>query len=694
MRAAYPWHDAAMAEDSYPRQKARTRSFQLGRPRSFTVLADGRVLFLRSASGTTAINDLWLIDQDERRIVDVATLPTSGGLPAAELARRERLREVTAGITAYSVDEGGNRAVFAVDGSGYLVDLTSPFTVTALPIPAGIVDLRINQSGEHIAYVLDGALHRMRIGDHEPIVVRSPDRETETWGLPDFIAAEELNRFRGFWWLGDDLLAAHVDEADVQTWWIADPAQPEKRPVAHRYPQAGTANARVELWLLRADGSAQHISRDHDAWPYLATVHTRHGIVVSYLSRDQRTMRIDRLDPVDASAETIRTLNDDAWVDVFAGTPCLDPAGHLLTVEAIEGRNRLCRDSEVISPDTYDITSVINVTDTAVIVDLQPEPTAHAMARIDAQGVHLLTPVTAWSSGVAAGDTWVTVVTDLHTDAPQVSVHRANGEVVDVVSNAERPCIAPSPAMFTLTERHLPTALVLPHDFSGQTLPVIMSPYGGPHAQRVIQSRNAYATEQWIADRGYAVVVIDGAGTPGRGPVEERRVLGDLATPVLDDQVDALHALAARHSFLDLAHVGIRGWSFGGYLAALAVLDRPDVFHAAVAGAPVTDWRLYDTAYTERYLGNPVIDDGPYARSDLMARAPKLTRPLLLIHGLADDNVVAAHTLRFSHALLAAGREHQVLPLSGVTHMTPQEIVAENLLLLEMAFFDTHLRGL
>jgi dipeptidyl-peptidase-4 len=183
------------------------------------------------------------------------------------------------------------------------------------------------------------------------------------------------------------------------------------------------------------------------------------------------------------------------------------------------------------------------------------------------------------------------------------------------------------------------------------------------------------------------VVIADGRGTPGRGAAWDRAVHLDLAGPPLEDQVDALRAVAeANPGALDLDRVGIRGWSFGGYLAALAVLRRPDVFHAAVAGAPVTDWRLYDTHYTERYLGTPASDPQAYERSSLLADAEKLERPLMLIHGLADDNVVAAHTLRLSSALLAAGKPHTVLPLSGVTHMTPQEVVAENLLLLQVAF--------
>jgi dipeptidyl-peptidase-4 len=236
--------------------------------------------------------------------------------------------------------------------------------------------------------------------------------------------------------------------------------------------------------------------------------------------------------------------------------------------------------------------------------------------------------------------------------------------------------------------------VLFPSGDDGRTAwPVLMDPYGGPHGQRVAAAGAAFTTAQWWADQGFAVIVADGRGTPGT-PAWEKSVHGDLANGVLDDQVTALNAVAeAFPGRIDTGRVGIRGWSFGGYLAALAVLDKPDVFHAAVAGAPVTDWTLYDTHYTERYLGRPGDDEGDrrYAANSLIDRAPSLTRPLMLIHGLADDNVVAAHTLRLSSALLAAGRAHEVLPLSGVTHMTPQEVVAENLLLLQRDFLHRNL---
>jgi dipeptidyl-peptidase-4 len=248
--------------------------------------------------------------------------------------------------------------------------------------------------------------------------------------------------------------------------------------------------------------------------------------------------------------------------------------------------------------------------------------------------------------------------------------------------------------MLRLGSRRLPAGLALPswHE-PGVRLPVLLDPYGGPHFQRVKAARGRWLDSQWFAEQGFAVLVVDGRGTPGRGLRWAREVAGDLASAALDDQLDALREAAVVEPDLNLERVAIRGWSFGGFLAALAVLRRPDAVHAAIAGAPVTDWRRYDTAYTERYLGvDPQGADAPaYDRSSLLARADSLSRPLLLIHGLVDDNVFVTHSLELSRRLVEAGRPHTVLPLSGITHMTSQETVAENLLLLQVSFLRTAL---
>lgn len=239
--------------------------------------------------------------------------------------------------------------------------------------------------------------------------------------------------------------------------------------------------------------------------------------------------------------------------------------------------------------------------------------------------------------------------------------------------------------------QQLRSALFLPSWYEeGTRLPVLLDPYAGPALQKVTVAHTwASFASQWFAEQGFAVLVTDGRGTPGRGPSWAREVYGDVFGPVLEDEVTALHATAATNP--DLTRVGIRGWSYSGSLAALAVLRRPDVFHAALAGAGVTDQRLYDTHWRERFLGHPDEHPERYDACNLLLDAPKLTRPLLLIHGLADDNVVAANTLRLSAALLAAGRPHEVLPLSGTTHGPSDEVVAENLLLHEFDFLHRSL---
>ena len=298
------------------------------------------------------------------------------------------------------------------------------------------------------------------------------------------------------------------------------------------------------------------------------------------------------------------------------------------------------------------------------------------------------------SHGVASvsgtSQCYVSRVSTLDTERAQFTVHTTT-TTHHIASLAETSLVQPNVRIMSVGPRGIPVAILLPRDGLSTKLPVLFDPYGGPHAQRVVASRAAYNSSQWFADQGFVVVIVDNTGTPGKGSVWERGVMNDLAQPVLDDQVEILRDLNDLEPRADTSRVGIRGWSFGGYLAALAVLRRSDLFHAAVAGAPVTDWRLYDTHYTERYLGNPASDASAYETTSLFNDAEHLQQPLLLIHGLADDNVVAAHTLQLSSALLAAGKPHEVLPLSGVTHMTPQEVVAENLLLHQLEFLQRHL---
>lgn len=691
---------------SYPRLAARTARFTLGIPRNVTVSPDGRrVRYLRTPDGITRTGQLWEHDVttgEERVLVDPDALLGGAGeeLSAEERARRERSREGGAGLVGYSLDADGHRAAFALSGRTWVADLRTG-EVSALPSTGAVVDPRIDPTGQRVAYASGGALRVVETGGGADVALVEPDSPTQVWGLADFIAAEELSRFRGFWWApdGSALLVERYDEAPVPTWFVSDPEHPEREPVAQRYPAAGSPNAEVRLWLVTLDGERTEVVWDHDRLEYLSSVTwTDHGHpVIQVLSRDQRTAQVLAVDPADGTTELLRELTDPAWVEVTS-PPRFGPGGHLVGVEDTDGARRLVVDGTAVSPTDWQVRSIVSVGDGSVVATASQEPTEVQVVRLGFDGsLEPLTSGPAVHSAVAGGPTTVVIRSGLDRVGTTVTLTGDLApEDAQVVVASEPAPFEPAVQLLHAGSRSLRTAVLFPRDHvpGSRRLPVLMDPYGGPHAQRVLASARMFLEPQWLADQGFCVVVADGRGTPGRGPTWEREVLDSLAEVTLADQVDALQAVAAEFpDDVDTGRVGITGWSYGGYLSALAVLARPDVFHAAVAGAPVTEWRLYDTAYTERYLGDPNQRPDVYDRNSLIPLADGLERPLMLVHGLADDNVMAAHTLQLSSALLAAGRPHTVLPLSGVTHMTTAEVVAENLKLLQVDFLRTHLQA-
>jgi dipeptidyl-peptidase-4 len=745
------WQDLHMTE-SFPRQEARTRRFTLGVPRAFRVSPDGaRVAYLRTQGGSDPVTCLWVLDTSsgqERLAVDPRTL---GGeeenLPAAERARRERVREQAGGIVAYAADANLAMAAFAWSGRVYAIDLTDPRAVAVqVPTQGQALDPRPDPTGRRLAYVSAGALrvtglprpadgtgpghggepghgdepgHGGEPTDGEPareLVLANPDGDSQvTFGLAEFIAAEEMDRHRGYWWSpdGSAVLTARVDESPVTRWHIADPANPERPPAEVGYPAAGTPNADVSLLLVRLDGSSVAVDIDRTAFPYLVTAcwEGEHNPLAVVQSRDQRTMRLVMIDASNGRVDVLREDTDPRWLEIVPGVPTWTGDGRIVwTTDEHDTRRLLIATpwggATPVTPPGLQVRGVIGVDGDTVLFQASTEPTEVGLWTYGPDGLTQVSASAGITTGVRAGGTTVVARRDLDHDGVTVQVYRDGKPVAEIPSLAEHPALpAPGPVLLRAGAREIRTAVLFPssHQPGQGQLPVLLDPYGGPHAQRVLKARGTYLTPQWFAEQGFAVVIADGRGTPGRGPQWERAVAGDLAGPVLDDQIEALQAAAGRFADLDTGRVAIRGWSFGGYLAALAVLSRPDVFHAAIAGAPVTDWRLYDTHYTERYLGQPDADPGAYRRSGLSSQAERSVaargsgtgpgradavspRPLMLIHGLADDNVVVAHTLRLSAALLAAGYPHTVLPLSGITHMASQETVAENLLLLQLDF--------
>jgi dipeptidyl-peptidase-4 len=610
-------------------------------------------------------------------------------LTAEELRRRERAREGAGGIVTYACDGTVTNAVTVLGGYIVHVDLMTG-SVTLPDIAPGVFDVRLSPDGAHISYVRGSELCVADLAGREQVIASEPS-DTVTWGSAEFIAAEEMGRMRGYWWAPDSqhIAACRVDVADVPVWRISDPAHPEQPVAEHHYPAAGSVNATVSLHVF---GLADHSRVDvqlNGTWEYLNAVSwSAGGLIAQTQTRDQQHVDVHLIDAGTGTSTVIFSDEDDAWVELVPGAPALLSDGRLVTCADRSGVRRLLVDERTVTPDHLQVRSVISVSDTVLFsANEVSTPWEQDVYSFDTRSSSL-SQITHSHGMVGASGTSQVLVTrtsTMNTAGPAFAVSYNNTEL-RISSHAEKPLVEPNVRIMSVGPRGIPVAILTPRDGLTTKLPVLFDPYGGPHAQRVIASNGAYLSSQWFADQGFVVVIADNVGTPGKGSSWERDVFGDLAQPVLDDQVEIVRALEDLEPRADITRVGIRGWSFGGYLAALAVLRRSDVFHSAIAGAPVTDWRLYDTHYTERYLGNPSLDDTNYTKTSLMENVSTLESPLLLIHGLADDNVVAAHTLQLSSALLAAGKAHEVLPLSGVTHMTPQEIVAENLLLHQLDF--------
>lgn len=780
-------NDVNDAIKHFPRLRARTLRFGCGAPRSAQTVGDGsRALFLRSDGPEDLVTALWLSwfdesgEHHETKLADPRELlgatADSEDVPAEEKARRERAREGGTGIVGYSSDDDGNRIVFTINGRLFLTDIDWN-DETGAPEPhtrelAGewldedpamytpVLNPRIAPDGEHVLYTTGSYLMLVDIGGElgdritavYGVSVEDEDGNPaeNTWkiGLAEFVAGEEMDRYDGFWWAPDSqhVLFESFDTADEPTWYISDPADPEKRADGRRYPRALTRNADVYLTVitLAFDENGRYagitgnadVDWDREAYEYVAAVHWRRGHDPLVLVQNRRQTR-DQVLEVAVAADgaalgATRVLEEhanDQWIDLIHGTPVYTPDGRLVCPlnDMAADTNRLTVDGRPFTPAGWNVRAVLDVTDDDVLAVVQrapeiasevPRAWAGSDAASDAEslfGGHdarsfdvvsidyngTITPVTTdpgqWTA--SRGERGIVVSgRDMRSARAQMR-HILGEQSATISSTAAEPGFAPNVTFTRLGEHQLYTAIIAPSPSSpyahADKLPVLMKPYGGPGFQQVVASQSFYWEGQWWADQGFLVVTADGRGTTGRGPAWDRAIFENMKGVTLADQIEAVNALPEAVSRLnadgrrpgvpvpDLDKVCMIGWSYGGFLSALAVLDAPNVFKAACAGAPPTDWTLYDTHYTERYLG---LDPDVYRRNGIVQDAPGLVRPLMLIHGFADDNVAIAHSLRLSQALMAAGRPHTFLPLTGITHMTNDETVAENLLTLQRDF--------
>ncbi len=708
------------ADPTFVRAMALTRNFRLGSPKFATPTPDGKSVFFLRSAGRDPRQSLWEVDTTTHTAKEVlrpdAIAKGPETLSAAEKARRERLRITASGFTSLDLSDDGTRVVVTLSGRAILLDRGQWRQLETGPEP--VIDPRLSNNGKQLAYVRNNDLYVLDLASGLSTALTQAGTDQKTHGTAEFIAQEEFDRSRGYWWSPDDarLLYEEADSAAVEAMSIVDLAHPERMPERPAYPRPGKANASVRLGFVSANGGeTTWVNWDRTRYPYVVDVKwTTNGPPTIYvMNRLQQQAALLAIDPASGKTTQLLEEHDEAWLNADHSLPQWSTEGTFLwssersgswQLELRDRAGKLLRD---LPQPHFVYRSVVDFDPERGVAFIQgsTDPAESRVYALDLRRNQL----EAITDGVSVKATRFGKRHDVFTTEEITragertwSVRTVDAKqsklVATIPSAAERPATLREVSIEKVTADDLRVAIVRPRTFDrARKYPVIDAAYGGPHHNTVTADAFNYARAAWVADATDSIVVsIDAKGTPWRGRDFERAVRNSFASVPLDGHVAALQALAAKHPEMDLARVGVFGWSFGGYFAALAVLKRPDIYRVAVAGAPVCDWLDYDTAYTERYLGLPDAR-GVYEANAVQTFATPVQpadalRPLLIAHGTADDNVFFNNSIKLTDALTKAKRPFEFMPLAGVTHQLADPAIAEAFWTRAVTFLRDNLR--
>jgi len=694
-------------------------------PRKLTLSPDGKwVTLLRNRADDKDRFDLWAMDTrtgEWRMLVDSKKLGTGAALSEAEKMQRERARiGGTKGIVSYDWSADSQSILVPLDGELYLARLDGQ--ATRLAAAAGPkLNAVVSPAGRYASYVQDQNLFVMDLATGTPKRLTDDGADTVHWGEAEFVAQEEMDRFTGHWWARDDSRVAveRFDEAPVGIVTRAAIGAEGTNIYQQRYPKAGTPNALVELYVMRPDGSEKvKVDLGTGTDIYLARVDwSRDGktLYVQRQNRDQTVLDLLAVDPATGKSSVLfsEKSGPKSWVNLSNALTPLDD-GSLIWWSERDGHGHLYRFAKgkwtQLTKGAWEVTpDVVGVDQGHGRVfflgnkDGVLERHLYVASYRKPGAVTRLTEAGWWNNAVMDPAGTRAIVTRSNTRQPtQVYLADAAGKRIawvneNAVTAADHPY---NPYLASHHERTFGTIkgpdgttlhweMVAPKREPGKRYPVFFQHYGGPHSQTVSKAWGG-ALQQYIVDRGYIWFQIDNRGSANRGKAFEDAIWHAMGSVEVEDQVAGANYLKTL-DFVDPTKIVTYGWSYGGYMTLKMLEAAPGTFAAGIAGAPVSKWELYDTHYTERYMGDPTKVPEAYKVSDTIGDAARIADPLLIVHGMADDNVVLEHTTAMAATLQQRKVPFEMMLYPGHTHKVGGPGISEHLWGTIFDFLDRHM---
>jgi dipeptidyl-peptidase-4 len=662
------------------------------------------VAFLRSREDDVDVQDLWAAPTGEGepfKLIDArALVPDAGELSEAEKARRERMRISARGVVEYSWDEQGRYILAPLEGDVFLAERDGGAVRRLTETEADEIDAKVSPDGNYVSWVRDQDLVVYDLASGRETEITTDGEGLVTWATAEFIAQEEMDRDTGYWWSPDERYIAlqRTDESTVDVIPRLDITGGGATVVEQRYPRAGRPNAVVALYVHdRESGRRTRVDLGGNPDIYLARVNWSadgRTLYVQRQSRDQKTLDLLSVDPATGASRVILTQRSDAWVPLSHDFKALED-GNFIWSSQESGWKHLYlydRDGRLIRPITrgeYAVKALEGVNQqtgevffTASMRDGRELPIEQQLFRAslaDTVEPVAVTPAGGWWSASMnrTGTAYVGNYSDPATP-PRSGLYRADGTFVRWIEENRLDESHPyypyasrrqTPQFGTL-ESHGETLvwqMTTPPGFDpSKTYPVVMQVYGGPSGGGV---RRAWQplTNQLLTEAGYIVFRLDNRGEGDRSAAFKEALHLKMGQPEIEDQVLGANYLRSL-PFVDDDRIAMMGWSYGGFMTLMALTEPEMGLAAGLAGAPPTEWSLYDTHYTERYMSTPEANAEGYAASDVIPRLPNMTGRLLLLHGMADDNVIFENTTRVLNALQEASIPFETMLYPGQRH--------------------------